>query len=145
MKGKMFLGLSGLCMVGLLTSLTLSQQSDSLPNIMDEKLEYSQQLLEAIIFEDFHAVEGIADELHLISELSSWDVIRSPEYTRRSLEFQRVANRLAEVAAEKNLDGLALGYVELTLQCFQCHRYMRETRRVEEGPHVPALRGAWAR
>ena len=100
---------------------------------------------EAIIFEDFHDVKGIADELHLLSELSSWDVIRSPEYTRRSLEFQRVATRLAEVAAEKNLDGLALGYVELTLQCFQCHRYMRETRRVENGPHAPALRGAWVR
>ncbi len=145
MKGRMLLGLSVLCMAGLLTGLTLSQQSDPLPIIMDEKLAYSQQLLEAIIFEDFQAVERIADELHLLSELSSWDVIRSPEYTRRSLEFQRVATRLAEVAAEKNLDGLALGYVELTLQCFQCHKYMRETRRVEEGPHVPALRGAWAR
>ena len=145
MNRKILLVLSGLCMAGLLTSLTRSQQSDPLPIIMDEKLGYSQQLLEAIIFEDFHAVEGIADELHLLSELSSWDVILSPEYTRRSLEFQRVADRLAEVAADKNLDGLALGYVELTLQCFQCHRYMRETRRVENGPHAPALRGAWVR
>lgn len=145
MKERMLLGLSGLCMAGLLTSLTLSQESDTLPIIMDDKLEYSQQLLEAVVFEDFHAVERIADELHLLSELSSWDVIRSPEYTQRSLEFQRVATRLAEVAAKKNLDGLALGYVELTLQCFQCHRYMRETRRVEKEPHVPALRGAWVR
>jgi hypothetical protein len=141
----MLLGLSGLCMAGLLTSLTLSQESDTLPIIMDDKLEYSQQLLEAIVFEEFHAVERIADELHLLSELSSWDVIRSPEYTRRSMEFQRVATRLAEVAADKNLDGLALGYVELTLQCFQCHRYMRETRRVEKEPDVPAQRGAWVR
>ena len=145
MKGRRLLVLSGLCMAGVLTSLTLSQQSDPLLTIMDEKLEYSQQLLEAIVFEDFNSVERIADELHLLSELSSWDVIRSPEYTRRSLEFQRVANRLAEVAEERNLDGLALGYVELTLQCFQCHRYMRETRRVENGPHAPALRGAWVR
>ncbi len=145
MKRSIFLVLGGLCIAGLLTSLTLSQQSDPLPVIMDDKLEYSQQLLEAIVFEDFDDVERIADELHLLSELSSWDVIRSPEYTRRSLEFQRVATRLAEVAAEKNLDGLALGYVELTLQCFQCHRYMRETRRVEKEPHAPALRGAWVR
>lgn len=143
MKVRMLLGLSGLCMAGLLTSLTLSQEPDQLPILMDEKLGFSQQLLEAIIFEDFDAVEGISDELHLLSELSSWDVIRSPEYTRRSLEFQRVATRLANVAADKNLDGLALGYVELTLQCFQCHRYMRETRRVEKEPN--ALRGAWVR
>jgi hypothetical protein len=132
-------------MAGVLTSLTLPQQSDPLLTIMDDKLEYSQQLLEAIVFEDFLTVARIADELHLLSELSSWDVIRSPEYTRRSLEFQRVANRLAEVAEERNLDGLALGYVELTLQCFQCHRYMREVRRVEQEPPVPALRGAWIR
>ena len=145
MNGRILLVLNGLCMVGLLTSLTHSQQSDPLPMIMDEKLEYSQQLLEAIVFEDFEAFERIADELHLLSELSSWDVIRSPEYTRRSLEFQRVATRLAEVAADKNLDGLALGYVELTLQCFQCHRYMREVRRVEQEAPVPALRGAWIR
>ena len=145
MKGRRLLVLSGLCMAGVLTSLTLSQQSDPLLTIMDEKLEYSQQLLEAIVFEDFQTVVRIADELHLLSELSSWDVIRSPEYTRRSLEFQRVANRLAEVAEERNLDGLALGYVELTLQCFQCHRYMREVRQVEQEPPVPALRGAWIR
>ncbi len=145
MKGRMLLGLSGLCMAGLLTSLTFSQQSDPLPMIMSDKLEYSQQLLEAVVFEDFSAVERIADELHLLSELSSWDVIRSPEYTQRSLEFQRVATRLAEVAAEENLDALALGYVELTLQCFQCHRYMREARRVEQEPPVPALRGALIR
>ena len=145
MKGRRLLVLSSLCMAGVLTSLTLSQQSDPLPTIMDEKLEYSQQLLEAIIFEDFQTVARIADELHLLSELSSWDVIRSPEYTRRSLEFLGVANRLAEVAEERNLDGLALGYVELTLQCFQCHRYMREARRVEQEPPVPALRGAWIR
>jgi hypothetical protein len=132
-------------MAGVLTSLTLPQQSDPLLTIMDDKLEYSQQLLEAIVFEDFLTVARIADELHLLSELSSWDVIRSPEYTRRSLEFQRVANRLAEVAEERNLDGLALGYVELTLQCFQCHRYLREVRRVEQEPPVPALRGAWIR
>jgi len=145
MKGRRLLVLSSLCMAGVLTSLTLSQQSDPLLTIMDEKLEYSQQLLEAIVFEDFQTVARIADELHLLSELSSWDVIRSPEYTRRSLEFQGVANRLAEVAEERNLDGLALGYVELTLQCFQCHRYMREARRVEQEPPVPALRGAWIR
>lgn len=145
MKGKRLLVLSSLCMAGVLTSLTLPQQSDPLLTIMDDKLEYSQQLLEAIVFEDFQTAARIADELHLLSELSSWDVIRSPEYTRRSLEFQRVANRLAEVAEERNLDGLALGYVELTLQCFQCHRYMREVRRVEQEPPVPALRGAWIR
>ena len=145
MKGRRLLVLSGLCMAGVLTSLTLSQQSDPLLTIMGAKLEYSQQLLEAIVFEDFQTVARIADELHLLSELSSWDVIRSPEYTRRSLEFQREANRLAEVAEERNLDGLALGYVELTLQCFQCHRYMREVRRVEQEPPVPALRGAWIR
>ncbi len=132
-------------MAEVLTSLTLSQQSDPLPRIMDDKLEYSQQLLEAVVLEDFQAAARIADELYLLSELSSWNVIQSPEYTRRSLDFQRIKNRLAEVAEEKNLDGLALGYVELTLQCFQCHRYMREARRVEMKPHIPALRGAWVR
>ncbi len=132
MKGRKLLVLSGLCMAGVLTSLTLSQQSDPLLTIMDDKLEYSQQLLEAIIFEDFQVVEDIADEFRLLSELSSWDVIRSPEYTRRSLEFQRIAIRLAKLAKRKNPDGLALGYVELTLQCFECHRYMREWRRVEQ-------------
>ncbi len=145
MKGRRLLVLSGLCMAGVLTSLTLPQQSDPLLTIMDDKLEYSQQLLEAIVFEDFQTAARIADELHLLSELSSWNVIRSPEYTRRSLEFQRVANRLAEVAEERDSDGLALGYVELTLQCFACHRYMREARRVEKEPQGPVLRGAWIR
>ena len=44
----------------------------------------------------------------------------------QSNEFRRAVENLQEKAAQKNLDGAALGYVELTLTCVKCHKYVRE-------------------
>ena len=136
MKPKILPTLAGLCIIASLTSLTLSRQADSRPDIMVEKLEYSQQLLEAIILDDFPRTERLADQLALLAELSNWDLIRTPEYTRRSLEFSGAAGRLAEAAGDSNSDGVALGYVELTLECFQCHKYLRGLPREVEASHI---------
>jgi hypothetical protein len=136
MKPRLFLTLAGFCIIASSTILTLSRQSDPRPDIMVEKLEYSQQLLEAIILEDFPRAERLADQLALLAELSNWDVIRTPEYTRRSLVFSGAAGRLAEAAGDNDSDGVALGYVELTLQCFQCHKYLRGLPREENTSHI---------
>ena len=45
-----------------------------------------------------------------------------------SNDFRRSAAELVEKAKQKNLDGAALSYVDLTLACVKCHKYVRESR-----------------
>jgi hypothetical protein len=41
---------------------------------------------------------------------------------------------LIEKAREKNLDGAALSYVEMTLSCVKCHKHVREVRTTRLDP-----------
>lgn len=92
---------------------------------MRAKLNHSQRVLEGLTLQDFDLVAKHAQELSLLSEAAQWQVLQTPEYLHRSQEFRRVADRLTAAAREKNLDGATLSYVELTMECVQCHRYLR--------------------
>jgi len=56
-----------------------------------------------------------------------------------SNEFRRNAASLVQKAKEKNLDGAALAYVDMTLTCVKCHKHMRETRRTRLDLPNPAV------
>ncbi len=115
--------------VSLWVTLLLSRQSDPLETIMQWKLEYAHNLLQALILEDFDAMDRNAERLQRLSEASNWNVLRTHEYTRHSSEFRRAVDALERAAQEKDIDSAALAYVEMTLQCVQCHTYVRGVER----------------
>ena len=59
------------------------------------------------------------------SKAVEWHVHKTPQYELRSNEFRRAIDGLIEKAREKNLDGVSLSYVEMTLSCVKCHKYVR--------------------
>jgi hypothetical protein len=64
-----------------------------------------------------------------LSLTSSWSVLTTSEYEQASAEFRRSAEALHRAALEKGIDGAALAYVDMTLKCVQCHKYLRGARR----------------
>jgi hypothetical protein len=40
--------------------------------------------------------------------------------------FQNAADFLVTNAEAKNLEGISLGYVRVTLECVQCHTHVRD-------------------
>lgn len=103
------------------------EQEPNLRFIMQRKLDNAHAILEALITEDFESMEDSAGAILALSEESGWFVIQSPEYTERSTSFRRSVAEIQAAAKDKNLDRAALGYVDMTLKCVQCHRYMRGT------------------
>jgi cytochrome c556 len=75
--------------------------------------------------EDFEAMDRNSKRLQRLSEASNWNVIRTHEYTRHSSEFRLAVDALERAAQEKDLDAAALAYVEMTLKCLQCHKFVR--------------------
>jgi hypothetical protein len=96
--------------------------------LMRKKLKHSQGVLEGIALNDFDKIADNADQLITISQRAEWVVVKTPQYELFSNRFRRSAEGLVKNAKAKNLDGAALDYVDLTMTCVKCHKYVRETR-----------------
>lgn len=114
-----------------------ASQDSSLEMIMQRKLDHAHAILEALIMEDYETLEESAATLVELSNEAGWYVLQTPEYTQRSTAFQVAASAIESSAKERNLEGAALGYVDMTLKCVQCHELLRGTRTAGEfGPAV---------
>jgi hypothetical protein len=96
--------------------------------LMRQKLRHAQKVLEAAAMQDFPTLEQSAAELINISKRAEWGVFKTPEYVVQSDEFRRNAATLAKAARDKNTDGTALAYVQMTMNCFNCHKHVRDAR-----------------
>lgn len=103
-------------------------QEKGMRELMQRKLQAAQKALEGIATGDFDRVGKNAEELILISKAAEWKVIDSPQYEMFSGEFRRRAENLAQAAKDRNVDAASLAYVEVTLNCVKCHKYVREVR-----------------
>lgn len=92
------------------------------------KLSHSQKVLEGVALEDFELIAKNAQQMGLLAQDENWQVFQTPEYRHHSADFQRIAADLTKAAQNKNLDGAALAYVQLTMSCVNCHKYTRGVR-----------------
>jgi cytochrome c556 len=129
------------CLVAMVLSLgaVLSgsvQAQDNVAVFMKAKLEHSQQVLKGLAMEDFDLIAKHSQAMSLLCEDEIWMVLQTPEYRARSAEFRRSVDTVTEAAKKKNLEAAALGYVDATLKCVSCHKYVRKVRmaRLEEFP-----------
>lgn len=101
-------------------------KTDEISKFMRLKLGYSQNVLEGVVMEDFDMIAKNSQAMALLTEDENWMLLQTPEYRTYSSEFKQIANRLTQAAKEKNLDGAALDYVQMTLNCVECHKHVRE-------------------
>ena len=114
------------------------QAQDNVAAFMKAKLTHSQQVLKGLATEDYDLIAKNSQAMSLLCEDELWSVLQTPEYRARSAEFQRSVDAVTEAAKKKNLEGAALGYVDVTLKCVNCHKYVRKVRmaRLEEFPDL---------
>jgi hypothetical protein len=99
---------------------------------MRQKLEYSKRVIEGLTVENFETVSRSARAQRLLSQAAEWEVPTIPnatEYVTFTGEFQRLCDELGARAKEKNIDGATLTYLRLTMNCVNCHKYIRVATR----------------
>jgi cytochrome c556 len=116
--------IAGTAVLGVI-GVSAAQQTTGSRDFMRLKLVASQKVLEGLVREDFEAIAKNAEELRLLSLDASWQVLQTAEYAQQSLEFRRSAEAVTVAAKKKNLDGAALAYLEVTMKCVNCHKYVR--------------------
>jgi cytochrome c556 len=98
---------------------------NAVKEFMRAKLTHSQKVLEGLALEDFDLIAKNAQAMSLLSKDATWQVLQTPQYLQQSQDFQRAADAVTDAAKKKSLDGAALAYVELTMKCINCHKYVR--------------------
>ena len=95
---------------------------------MRMKLDFSKKILEGLVTEDFDSIVDGAGKLKRLSMAAEWEVPTIPnvqEYLPFTTDFQRIADDLQKSARAKNLDGATLAYTRMTINCVECHKYVR--------------------
>lgn len=113
----------------LVCGFALPDSKASTKDAMKRKLEHSQKALEGMTMEDFDLLEQNAAALVQLSQTAAWRTIETDEYRLFSGEFRRHAKALQTAAQKKNVDAASLAYVQMTLTCVNCHKYVRNKQK----------------
>jgi cytochrome c556 len=114
-------------LIGVAEFPSQAAAQEKLSNFMKVKLEHSQKTLEGLAKADFDLIAKHSQAISLLCEDELWAVLKTPEYSERSKEFQRSVNAITNAARKKNLEAATLAYVDATMKCVSCHKYVRQT------------------
>lgn len=116
------------CLAGGWGFASPAAAQERLSNFMKVKLDHSQKTLEGLSLGDFDMIAKHSQAISLLCQDELWMVIQTPEYRQRSAEFQRTVNAITDAARKKNLEAATLAYVDATMKCVSCHKYLRQER-----------------
>jgi hypothetical protein len=111
----------------VLSALQATEQSP-VESLMKAKAGYAHRLLDAVVLGELETVRDQAFRLKAVAETADWNVMETPEYVRESEAFLRATDRLLQSAGSGNPEAVALAYVDVTLSCVHCHRYVNARR-----------------
>lgn len=103
---------------------------DDIPlrEFMRAKLEASNSILEGLVTEDHALIRDGAQKLNEMTTAERWRVQNDAMYRQFSSEFRRTTQDLVKAADDGNLDQAALQWMDATMSCIECHRYVRGMR-----------------
>ena len=92
---------------------------------MRKKLAASNKILEGLTTDDFELVKAGANELNQISTAERWFVTTDPVYRQFSGEFREITQQVIKAAEAGNADRVAMKWMDATISCLDCHRFVR--------------------
>jgi hypothetical protein len=100
---------------------------DKNPSIwMKKKLDYSQNILAGVTSEDFDKIADNARAMKGLGKFEAFVRSRNPAYTRQLQIFNEVNDDIIRQADSDNLEGVALAFTQLTINCINCHKALRQ-------------------
>jgi hypothetical protein len=140
MKG-LTLALAGV--VALLAQVTGQEKSSSdgseqkFSRWMDFKVEESQEVFASLARADFKAIAASAEKLKALNALERFVRRGVPGYGTQLRSFEFAVDEIQQQAKRENLEGVTMGFNQLTLSCVNCHKQLR--RAAKEAPGAPAV------
>lgn len=104
--------------------------------LMLAKLACSQKITNGLVTKNFADIKQGATELGRICIATEWASHSDPVYAHHRLELRKQAQKLAQMADEKNLDGATYSYMHSLNTCINCHEYCRDVLSLVEDSDV---------
>lgn len=104
----------------------VKQKEKSSSKLMRKKLAAAQDILEGLTTEDYEMIEQGAKLLKSLASEADFQISKDSMYVQHSNEFQNLADKLQKAAQAKSIDKASLHYVNLTMNCIECHRFVRD-------------------
>ena len=117
------------------------REKSLLAQFMRAKLTASNQVLEGLCTEDFSLISKGAKNLKKLSSAERWRVSNDVMFRQHSAEFRTDVDKLLKAAEKKRIDSAALAWTKTTLNCIECHRWVRamviaDAPRLDDSPLV---------
>ena len=62
----------------------------------------------------------------LMSKAAEWRAQEGERYAQETAQFVAAAKDLVRQARKRNIDGATLSYLQLTMNCVDCYKHIRE-------------------
>ncbi|MDC0936224.1 hypothetical protein OAS39_08040 [Pirellulales bacterium] len=111
------------------------------PFWMKVKLEKSQDIFASLAQGDFPSIIEDAESLKSLNSLEGFVRRKSRGYRAQLRTFEFAVDEIQKQAKQENIEGVALGFQQLTLSCVNCHKQFREPRlhgEIQSDPAEPA-------
>lgn len=103
------------------------EPAGSLHRFMRQKMQASNLILEGLCIDDLKAVAAGTETLLKMPNEAKWRVSNDMMYRRYSNEFVQAVEELQKEAEENDIDGASLAWVNVTMKCMKCHKWVRNT------------------
>jgi hypothetical protein len=113
---------------GWLAARGQEPKSTARNELMRKKLDYAKGVLEGLATEDYTAISRNARALKALLDSPGWTTpaLRDAEsYPELLNDFRRALDDLSRKAEARNIDGATLAYIQTTVTCVNCHKFVR--------------------
>lgn len=94
--------------------------------VMAKKLEYSQDMLQALMNDDFERLERDVKLMHVFTRLEEMYRAKRPEYQEQFTKFRDSVTALTAAIEKKDEEAASLAYGGMVQSCIRCHRLIRD-------------------
>lgn len=97
-------------------------------DFMRTKLMFTQNIFAGLTTGDFEAIERAVEEVQNVTSGEQWVTIDNDKYRKLTEEFKTSTSRLMQAVKSRNLDATALRYYNLSTNCIDCHKHIRQAQ-----------------
>ena len=105
---------------------------------MDVKVEESQKVFAALARADFDDIIASTEKLKKVSKLEGLVRRNAPGYRTQLRAFEFAVDEIQHQAKRENIEGVTMGFNQLTLSCVNCHRQLRNDANKSKGTPATA-------
>ncbi len=105
---------------------TAEEPKPSKPSVvMEKKLEYSQDMLKALMNDDFDRLDRDVKLMQVFTRLEEMYRAKQPGYQEQFAKFRDSLGALSKSIAEKDSETASRDYANMVQSCIRCHHLIR--------------------